>query len=202
MSESMKKRDSLYIQIPSAELFIDNSRFDQITHQHLNLYSLKSISKLLAFYNLEIKKFEYDKEFYGTIRLMVKKSKNKRIYQLNRTAKEIKLKYINFKKYHFHLNNILKTIKKPLYGFGAGITVPILNYFMPEIDKVEYFIDHNKEKNNKYFLNMSPQIRNVKDLNNNNSYLITSISTESTLKLICKKFIEEKIDFIVPRYKI
>ena len=49
---------------------------------------------------------------------------------------------------------------------------------------------------------MSLQIRNVKDLNNNNSYLITSISTESTLKLICKKFIEEKIDFIVPRYKI
>ena len=52
---------------------------------------------------------------------------------------------------------------------------------------------------------MKPQI---KYFNNNfkkfNTYkfIISSISTENTLKKICKKLIENKIDFFIPFFKI
>ena len=52
---------------------------------------------------------------------------------------------------------------------------------------------------------MSPKIKhfngNFKSLKKY-KILITSISTENTLKVICKKLIENRVSFFIPSYKI
>ena len=68
---SMKINDYFFLQYPSLEMFVNNSRFDQVTHQHLNLYSLKSISRVLNKNSFFITKYEFDNSVFGTIRLKI-----------------------------------------------------------------------------------------------------------------------------------
>lgn len=204
ISDSMRTKDILYLQYPSLEKFINNSRFDQITHQHLNLYSLKSMSKILNRHSLFIKKYEYDDSVYGTIRLKIAKSKKINNYNVKITSDEIKTRFYNFKNYYKVMNDILKN-EKNLIGFGAGIMVPTLNYYLPIVNNLKFIFDSDLNKKNKYFINMNPKIKYFNgnfNLLKKYKVLITSISTENTLKKICKKLIENKVSFFIPSYKI
>ena len=46
LSKVIKINDILYLQFPSMEKLIEQGRYDQICHQHINLFSLNSISNL------------------------------------------------------------------------------------------------------------------------------------------------------------
>ena len=49
---------------------------------------------------------------------------------------------------------------KKLIGFGAGIIkVPSLNYYLPSLNSLKFILDNDKNKNNKYFINMKPRIK-------------------------------------------
>ena len=77
-------------------MFIKNSRFDQITHQHLNLYSLNSISKILNKHSLFVRKFEFDESVYGTLDYSSKNRKKKNHFMSQMKAIEIKKKFKKF----------------------------------------------------------------------------------------------------------
>ncbi len=104
ISSTIKIGDFIFLQFPSFELFIKHSRFDQITHQHLNLYSLNSISKILNKHSLFIRKFEFDESVYGTLRLFVKKSKKK--ITLCLISKQLKLRK-NLKNLQIFINLLI-----------------------------------------------------------------------------------------------
>ena len=102
------------------------------------------------------------------------------------------------------MNDILKN-EKNLIGFGAGIMVPTLNYYLPIVNNLKFIFDSDLNKKNKYFINMNPKIKYFNgnfNLLKKYKVLITSISTENTLKKICKKLIENKVSFFIPSYKI
>ena len=204
ISLSMKINDYFFLQYPSLEMFVNNSRFDQITHQHLNLYSLKSISRVLNKNNLFILKYEFDNSVFGTVRLKIIKSSKKNNFDVRISSREIKRKFSNFKNFYKIINKVLE-FEKNLIGFGAGIMVPTLNYYLPVINKLKFILDNDLSKNNKFFINMKPKIKHFNGnfkLLKNHKILITSISTENTLKVICKKLIENKLSFFIPSYKI
>ncbi len=200
ISSTIKIGDFIFLQFPSFELFIKHSRFDQITHQHLNLYSLNSISKILNKHSLFIRKFEFDESVYGTLRLFVKKSKKKNNFMFNIKAIEIKKKFKKFTNFYKSLNKLLEK-KKIFIGFGAGLMVPTLNYYLPIVNKLKFILDSDRKKKNKFFINMKPQIKyfngNFKNYRKS-QILITSISTESTLEKICKKLTENSMNFFNP----
>ena len=204
ISLSMKINDYFFLQYPSLEMFVNNSRFDQVTHQHLNLYSLKSISRVLNKNSLFITKYEFDNSVFGTIRLKIIKSSKKNNFDVRISSKEIKRKFSNFKNFYKTINQVL-AFEKNLIGFGAGMMVPTLNYYLPITNKLKFILDNDLNKKNKFFLNMSPKIKhfngNFKSLKKY-KILITSISTENTLKVICKKLIENRVSFFIPSYKI
>lgn len=204
ISLSMKKKDYFFLQYPSLEMFVNNSRFDQVTHQHLNLYSLKSICRVLNKNNLFVTNHEFDNSVFGTVRLKIIKSSKKNNFNVEISSKVIQKKFSNFKNFYKTLNSVLE-FEKNLIGFGAGMMVPTLNYYLPVINKLKFILDNDLSKKNKFFINISPKIKyfngNFKLLKKN-KILITSISTENTLKVICKKLIENKINFFIPSYKI
>ena len=204
VSNSLQKKDLLFLQFPSLEKLIENSKFDQITHQHVNLYSLKSISKLLNKFDLYVKKYEFDNSVYGTLRMCICKSKYKNKHNTKLSYKTIRNKYLNFKKFYKSYERIIKDEKK-LIGFGAGMMVPSLNYYLPSLNNLKFILDNDKNKNNKYFINMKPRIKFFDgkfEKFKNYKIIITSISTENTLKKITKKLIENKLDFFTPFFKI
>ena len=125
-------------------MFIKKLRFDQITHQHLNLYSLNSISKILNKHSLFVRKFEFDESVYGTLRLFVKKSKKKNHFMSQMKAIEIKKSLKKFTIFYKSLNKVLEK-KGVLIGFGAGLMVPTLNYYLP-IVTTKVHLDSDRKK--------------------------------------------------------
>lgn len=79
--------------------------------------------------------------------------------------------------------------------------VPTLNYYLPIVNKLRFILDSDKKKKNNFFMNMKPQIKyfngNFKNFRKS-QILITSLSTESTLKKICKKLTENSMNFYNP----
>jgi hypothetical protein len=201
---NMKNADRLYLQFPSLERLILKKRFDQLCHQHLNFFSINSINKLLNLNNLYINRYEYDDSHFGTLRLSVtKKNKNINIKKNIINNKVIKESFFSFRSKCIIFNKKKLQKIKNGQGFGAGILVPVLNYFLPGINNFKYIYDDNDDKFNKKFITMKPTIVSSKKINLNEPIIITSISSKMATRSIftnLKKIGAKKI--IVPRLSV
>jgi hypothetical protein len=190
LSRVLKKKDVLYLQFPSVEKLIEHKKFDQVCHQHINYFSLKSINIVLNKLKLYIHKYEYDTSHFGTLRLKISKQKNS-LFKINKINTNLynqaNISYSYFKKYFTALQKNLTNIFKGGQGFGAGLMVPILAYYLPVIDSLEFIVEENKAKVGKKFINMNPDIKNIKSLNVDKPILVTSVSTKEAARNIFKK---------------
>ena len=139
---------------------------------------------------LYIHKYEYDTSHFGTLRLKISKQKNS-LFKINKINKNLynqaNISYSYFKKYFTALQKNLTNIFKGGQGFGAGLMVPILAYYLPVIDSLEFIVEENKAKVGKKFINMKPDIKNIKSLNVDKPILVTSVSTKEAARNIFKK---------------
>ena len=108
----------------------------------------------------------------------------------------LKNSYNNFSKYYAQLNYTLKNYFKNGQGYGAGLMVPILAYYLPLINNLDVIIDENPEKLNKKFINLKPIIKNKLAINKNKPMLVTSISTKAAGRQIFNKLSKHGIDDI------
>ena len=201
---NMKNTDRLYLQFPSLERLILKKRFDQLCHQHLNFFSINSINKLLNLNDLYINRYEYDDSHFGTLRLSItKKNKNIKIKKNVINNKLIKKSFFSFRSKCAIFNKQKLQNTKNGQGFGAGILVPVINYFLPSINNLKYIFDDNHDKFNKKFITMKPTIVSSKKINLNEPIVITSISSKIATRSIfakLKKIGAKKI--IVPRLSV
>lgn len=199
ISEALNADDYCFLQFPSIESLVENLRFDQICHQHLNYFSLTSIAKLLNKYGLCIHDYEYDDSHFGTLRVMasVKQNISNNSQDLRIDASHISKKYSQFGNYYCRLNEIVSPTVNNVIGFGAGLMVPTLAYHLPLINSLKYILDDNPFKHGKRFINLQPEIMPSTMLNPLDSVLITSISTKSAARAIFSKLVSLKVKQII-----
>ena len=199
ISESLNSDDYCFLQFPSIESLVENLRFDQICHQHINYFSLTSIAKLLNNYGLHIIDYEYDDAHFGTLRVAASLKSNA-VADFQRpaiNAFSIAGKYDLFRQYYSQLNEALSTIFDNGTGFGAGLMVPTLAYHLPIINSLKYIVDENTSKHGKRFINLQPKIVPLAELNIGDPILITSISTKSAARAIFNKLAALDVKHIV-----
>jgi SAM-dependent methyltransferase len=147
---------------------IKEVQFDQIYHEHYYYYSLTSLNKILSSFNLEIFDAILLNTQGGSLRIYVKKIKNKdykktdRLLKLIKKEKNISVNKIKFYKsfskeaekiknsFRIFLNNC-KRKNLNIVGYGAaakGIT--LLNYSKTTINDFKYIVDKNPAKQNKF----------------------------------------------------
>ncbi len=189
IAEVVSGQDCVFLQFPSLEMMVKDARFDQVCHQHLNYFSLASISKLLKNYGLNVVGHEYDSSHFGTLRIMAKKSNTSdaSLSLVPITSLEITKRYSEFKSYYISLQNILQEKFRRQQGFGAGLMVPTLAYYLPLINDLEVILDENSSKFNKRFINLAPEIRNASTIDIKKPIIITSISTKTAARGIYAK---------------
>ncbi len=187
ISSSMNDDDQCFLQFPSIEKQIEYLRYDQITHQHLNLFSLKSIGLLLKKYGLNIENYEYDESLYGTLRIFCKKSSTVSNFNNIITDKSFVESYCRFKAYYSQLNDVLTNSKINFNGFGAGLMVPTLAYNLPFINDLALIFEENNEKFNKKFPLIKANIVSSKNMQQSSNIIITSISTKVSNRNIYSK---------------
>jgi len=181
--------DRVFLQFPSLEMMITDARFDQVCHQHLNYFSLSSISKLLKNYGLIVMNYEYDSSHFGTLRIMAKKSNSlDEVFAVTQnTSLKILNRYSFFREYYSSLQNILQNKLNGQQGFGAGLMVPTLAYYLPLINDLEIILDENASKFNMQFINLAPKICDAKMIDTHRPIIITSISTKTAARNIFAK---------------
>jgi len=181
--------DRVFLQFPSLEMMVTDARFDQVCHQHLNYFSLSSISKLLKNYGLNVMNYEYDSSHFGTLRIMAKKNNSlDEVFAVTQnTSLKILNRYSSFREYYSSLQNILQNKLNRQQGFGAGLMVPTLAYYLPLINDLEIILDENASKFNMQFINLAPKICDATMIDTHRPIIITSISTKTAARNIYAK---------------
>lgn len=184
-----EEKDEIYFQFPCIEKMIELRKFDQICHQHINYFSLYSINSLLMKNNLYIWDYEYDTSFFGILRIKISKIKPKKLLKFKKQILYSKFKksFSQFEEYYKILNKNIENTYKNGQGFGAGLMLPTAAYYLPVINTLKYILDENKQKINKKYLNLNPEIKSLKYFDKNKPVLITSISTQEAGRQIFKK---------------
>lgn len=156
----------LIIEDPSLLECLKNNTYDQFYNEHIYVFSLISLEKILAKYGLVIFKIQNLKVHGGSTRYFIKR-KNSKI-KIEKSVKIQKRNEINFglNKINTYrsfakrvLNNKLELIKifknlisqnKKIIGYGATAkSTTILNYCNIDYKYIDFFLDTTKDKQNK-----------------------------------------------------
>jgi len=144
-------------------LMLKNLTFDQICHEHVTYYGLKTFQKIAKKNNLKIIDAKLNEINGGSIEVTCakigtkfKESKNK----INKILKdENKITEISFKRFNSRIKKIKKDIskfvkknkRKKIIGYGASTKGNVvLNYCGISNKDIPYICDANKFKFNKY----------------------------------------------------
>ena len=141
-------------------LMLKQNSFDTICHEHLEYYSIKSLTYLLNKHNLYINNIKFNDINGGSFQIEISKNKKKsaKISKLLLNEKKINNSIIN------NFNNRIKEIKNRVnkfinkklnyynfYVYGASTKGNIIiSYFNLNNSIFKLALDVNKEKNNKY----------------------------------------------------
>jgi len=162
----LSKEGTLIIEDPSLLECLKNNTYDQFYNEHIYVFSLIALEKILIKYNLVIFKVQNLKVHGGSTRYFIKRKNSK--FKIEDSVKIQKRKEINFglnkvKTYKSFakrvLNNRKKLIeiftklilhKKKIIGYGATAkSTTILNYCNIGNNYISYFLDTTKDKQKK-----------------------------------------------------
>jgi hypothetical protein len=103
------------------------------------------------------------------------------------TSLKILNRYSGFREYYSSLQNILQNKLNRQQGFGAGLMVPTLAYYLPLINDLEIILDESASKFNMQFINLAPKICDATMIDTHRPIIITSISTKTAARNIYAK---------------
>ena len=208
--EMLKPSGVFIIEVQYLFRMLKDISFDNIYHEHVNYWSVKSLNYFFTKMNLTIFHVEEINTHGGSIRVYVKRSKNKKIKIKNSVEyflkKEEKFKIqspVTFKVFSKKVMNKRKKIvkkisrlylkRKTIVGFGAPAKATTLINFYKLQKYIQYIIDDNIYKKNKFIPNTNIKITN-KPKNNNIDYILVFAwnyfsEIKKRNKKIAKKFI-------------
>lgn len=158
---------------------LDDLTFDNIYHEHVNYWTLKSLIKFFEKFNLFVNKTEEINTHGGSLRVYVSKSQkiDSSVLDLLTTEKnyglENKSTYKEFEnkvsKIKSNINEnfrILKEKYKKIVGYGSPAkATTALNYYGINSEIIDYIVEDNSLKVDKIIPGVRIPIKNIKELN-------------------------------------
>lgn len=197
---------------------LKNNYFDTIYHEHIDYHSAKPLINFLMKINFSIINISTNKSQGGSLRILCKKSKNKYISRQSKNflIKENKSELITFKNLNkwtnrinlqvSKLNKIIQSYRnKSIVGYGAPTKSSLwIKLLKLNRKKIQYVVDDNALKINKYFPNSEIKILPTNNLLKNNFGLIIVFAWNFENDIIknLKKMRLKNISVIIPLPKI
>lgn len=180
--------DAVCLQFPSLDSLVRDARIDQVHHQHIHYYSLRSVSLLLAKYRLEITQYEFDDSHYGTLRLIARRGlcelMGDPIHLMGiRHAED------DFNAEIFSFDVRIQKLRSPI-GYGASLMLPLLAYYAPSIQKLSSIADEDESKHGLRWINLNVGIAaptNFKD----RDVVVCAFNTKLAVRKIVNKLTNE-----------
>lgn len=183
-----------FFQFPILEELIKEMHFEQIFHQHLNYFSIKSILRMLDDLGCNLLDYRLNQDHWGSILIFFKKGKSGdklKAKLWNMTAEEILDRYRSFKLEMEQIRRrLLDFENESIYGYGAALMLPVLSYHLKsDLSCLQGIIDEDESKDGKYYINLPipiihrSKIQNAKDF----VILITAVFSKMVGRQIVQK---------------
>jgi len=183
----------LAFEFPGFDAQIQKYRFDQIFHDHINYFSLKSFDSLLGSSGFNLYSYFYNYNHWSSLISFFGIDETRK---LKETIKPIDISQVR-KRYEYFKNQmqlcyeIISNIdKEPIYGYGATELLPILFYHL-KINPawIRAIVDDSTAKSGLFYQYLSHPVLNsneIKDITNNHILITSMDSTFSILKNLVK----------------
>lgn len=156
LSDIINHGDTLALQFPSLDSLVRDARIDQVHHQHVHYFSLRSISLLLARFGLEITRHEFDDSHYGTLRLLARRGLGEALGRVVNTW-EVRRASMDFTKTMNSFNDAVLRLRDPI-GYGASLMLPVLRYYAPALEELSSVMDQDETKHGLRYVNFNKRI--------------------------------------------
>tara|TARA_A100001011_G_C14308755_1_gene844474 strand:- start:2298 stop:3482 length:1185 start_codon:yes stop_codon:yes gene_type:complete len=214
IDEILSKDGHLIIETFALYGILKNNLIDNIYHEHLSYFSIKTFQKFAKNYDLSLKSVEFLKVKGGSLRLIFQKKKiiknrnvEKIINKENIILKNVDKKFKNLQKLNFDnkikINKIIdKCLSKGLkiFGFGASVGTTTLVYDFELDKKIEYIFDNEKKRFNLYMPGTNIKVLNPNYLKKINVDYIIIFAWRYAKQILLrnKKLFSKKTKFVVP----
>ena len=185
-----------FIEVPSLESMINQRRYDQIFHQHLQYFSYSSMRLLIELIGCEFMGSKYNYFNWGgtTLYWFKKTSKINKEKVPNNSLNIFQEKQItdNYNIYKKQLQESYKQIQafdEEVIGFGAAQMLPMIGYHMESnLDWISKIYDDNDNRVGKYLPYISPKIEKFSEEGIKDSIVLISAidSTRPLMKKLLK----------------
>lgn len=182
---SVSADDALFVlEVPGFDALLKKMRFDQVFHQHLQYFSLKSMMRLIKEFNATFLGYRENYHDWGSFTIAFCKKgsgklKGKEIKTSGWENLQIKKNYELFKLQMETANTLLDTFKgERLYGYGAAQMLPILSYHMKnDFSDLICVLDDDPSKDGLGYGNLPVKIKHPKHINDleDATILVTAI---------------------------
>lgn len=189
----------LFVQVPLLETILEDGRFDQIFHQHLNYFSIQSFLYMLDGLGCGLVDYAINYDHWGTGLFAFKKGKNpakwKALIQPV-TPACIRGCYDLFKIEMHQVNNRMLASKGgKIYGYGGALMLAVLSYHLGnDLSCLSGVMDDDKKKAGMSYLNVPVSIvhtSQVKDLRGA-TVLLTAVASKINVRRMLANLISLK----------
>lgn len=186
LSSALTSDDEVFMQFPSLELLVRDARFDQVHHQHLNYFSLSSISKLVSDFGLSVVSYRYDSDHYGALMCRIRKCSavclstkpGLDLSDLN-AAHGVFIQSINAAECR------IAAFKDDFYCFGASLMLPILAFYMPSLHRACSILDGSPAKLGLTYVNFERPISSDAGFHFNEAdFVVTAVATKAAARSV------------------
>ena len=187
MFKLLKKKGTLIIEVQYLLNTLQDLTFDNIYHEHYNYWSLTSLINFFNQFNSTIYKAEKINTHGGSIRVYIQRGKKIKIENnVKILLNEEKIfgikKYKTYQDFGIKINklkdnvtkniNDLKKNNKKIVGFGAPAKATTALNFFGISDQIDYIIEDNKLKHNKFIPGVLIPIKDKKVLKEKNALIL------------------------------
>jgi hypothetical protein len=182
-AEIMGDDDYLALQFPSLELLVEDARIDQIHHQHIHYFSERSIKALLDKYGLIVLDTRFDPSHWGALMVVAQKQRAHRPGGENISRGRMQSAIGGF-------IDEVKSVRIPdgALALGAALMLPVLVYWIPDLDKVCGIYDEDPRKEGLRYINFNKKIG--KQWGYQEDVVVTAIGSKAAARSLTKKAID------------
>jgi len=180
--------DYCAFQFPSLDSLVRDARMDQVHHQHIHYFSLRSISLLLAKHGMEIVNIEFDDSHYGTLQIIFRRG----LEELKGSSiryEDLELANRDFVSEMICFDDRIVRLREPV-GYGAALMLPLLRYYVKGIDSLSCVYDEDETKHGLRWINLNVPIKSPKSVHGKD-VVVCAFNTKLAVRKIVNKLTAE-----------
>ena len=193
-----------FFQFPILETILEDCRFDQVFHQHLNYFSLRSLIFLLDELGCGLLNYTVNYSHWGTILIAFQKGTTNPKYRDSVamvTAENITERYKSFEADMRETSKRMEYFRNEvIYGYGAALMLPVLSYYLKnDLSGLACIIDDDINKDGRFYINLPVQIKHSSKISNieNSVVLLTAIFSKISTRCILEKLFRLNVKHII-----